>query len=59
MRPAPKKQFKGLTVALGIVLIALIGASVFVVQKYRSTNTAAVQTQKRMREQILRKRVKR
>ena len=47
MRPAPKKQFKGLTVALGIVLIALIGASVFVVQKYRSTNTAAVQTQKK------------
>ena len=47
MRPAPKKQFKGLTVALGIVLIALIGASVFVVHKYRSTNTAAVQTQKK------------
>lgn len=47
MRPAPKKQFKGLTVALGIVLIALIGASVFVVQKYRSTNTVAVQTQKK------------
>ena len=45
--PAPKKQFKGLTVALGIVLIALIGASVFVVQKYRGTSTAAVQTQKK------------
>lgn len=44
--PAPKKQFKGLTVALGIVLIALIGASVFVVQKYRGTSTAAVQNQK-------------
>lgn len=46
MRPAPKKQFKGLTVALGIVLIALIGASVFVVQKYRGTSTAAVQNEK-------------
>lgn len=46
MRPAPKKQFKGLTVALGIVLIVLIGASVFVVQKYRGTSTAAVRNQK-------------
>lgn len=46
MRPAPKKQFKGLTVALGILLIALIGASVFVVQKYRGTSTAAVRNQK-------------
>ena len=59
MRPAPKKQFKGLTVALGIVLIALIGHPYLLFKSIEVQIQQPFRRKKRMREQILRKRVKR